>query len=298
MSFPSLLMLKPYIQLLRAPQYIKNLVIFLPAFFALRVTEPDTFWRTFLAVIGFSIVASSVYILNDYLDQEEDRQHPVKRHRPIASGAVPGHHALIMMVVLVLIGISTFLFLSRNAFYLVSAYVFLNVAYSLRLKHIPIIDIFIIALGFLIRIATGGQVAQEPIPLTMWIALIIMLGALFLGLAKRRDDVILAAGGAQVRKNIDGYNLEFINGAMMIIASMLLVSYLFYTISPEVQQRHDSQYLYFTVMFVLLGVLRYLQITFVEEKSGNPTKVFLTDVFLQLIILGWIGTFVYLIYIP
>ncbi|MEO1450807.1 MAG: UbiA prenyltransferase family protein, partial [Bacteroidota bacterium] len=256
-------MLKPYIQLLRIPQYIKNLVIFLPAFFSLRITEPETFLRTLLAAVAFSIVASSVYILNDYLDQDEDRAHPVKKNRPIASGAVPGTHALVMMVVLVLIGVGIFLWLDRYAFYLVSAYVFQNVAYSLRLKHIPIIDLFIIALGFLIRIATGSQVADPLIPLSMWIALMILLGALFLGLAKRRDDVLLAAGGAQVRKNIDGYNLEFINGAMMIIASVLLVSYLFYTISPEAQDKHDSQYLYFTVMFVLLGVLRYLQITFV-----------------------------------
>ena len=134
------------------------------------------------------------------------------------------------------------------------------------------------------------------IELSMWIVLMTFLGALFMALAKRRDDVLLAADGKQVRKSIDGYNLEFINSAMMVMASVLIVSYISYTISPEVQSKFDSQNLYFTVFLVILGVLRYMQITFVEEKSGSPTKILLGDFFLQLTIAGWFITFVILIY--
>lgn len=289
-------MLRDYLTLMRPHQYIKNLVIFAPAFFALRITETDTLWRMLLGVVGFSLVASAVYILNDYLDRDEDRQHPKKKDRPLASGRVAPGQALLLMSGLILVTIPAFFVLDRQAFYLVSAYVFMNVLYTFRLKHVPIIDIFIIALGFLIRVGIGAALAQPHIPLSMWIVLIIFLGALFLGLAKRRDDVLLAADGRKVRKNIDGYNLEFINGAMMIMASVLTVSYISYTISPEVQAKFQNQNLYITVFFVLLGVLRYMQITFVEERSGSPSKIFLRDIFLQLTILGWILTFVFLLY--
>ena len=290
-------MIKAYLSLLRPHQYLKNLVLALPAFFALRINEWEVIWKTAVGIICFSLVASAVYILNDYLDQEEDRKHPIKKYRPIASGTIPGKHALILMGSLLVVIVPIFFLLDKYAFYLISGYVFLNVLYTFRLKHIPILDIFIISLGFLIRIATGAVIADPHIPLSMWIVLMIFLGALFLALAKRRDDVLLAAEGNKVRKAIDGYNLEFINGAMMIMASVLIVSYISYTISPEVQQKLGSQYLYITVLFVLLGVLRYMQITFVEQKSGSPTKVFLRDSFLQLTILGWIVAFIVLIYL-
>lgn len=290
-------MIRAYFTLLRPHQYLKNLVLILPAFFALRINEWEVVWRTMLGMIGFSLVASAVYILNDYLDQEEDRMHPVKKHRPIASGAIPGQHALILMAVLLLTIVPVFYLLDKYAFYLVSGYVFMNVLYTFKLKQIPILDIFIIALGFLIRIMTGAVIAVPHIPLTTWIVLMIFLGALFLALAKRRDDVLLAAEGNKVRKSISGYNLEFINGAMVIMASVLIVSYISYTISPAVQEKLGTEYLYITVLFVLLGMLRYMQITFVEEKSGSPTKIFLRDRFLQLTILGWGIAFVVLIYL-
>jgi len=289
-------MIQDYIRLMRPHQYVKNLVLFTPAFFALRILELETFLRVSVGALLFSLVASAVYILNDYLDREEDRQHPTKKDRPLASGRVPGHMALMLMTALLLIGIPSFFFLDRVAFYLVSGYVFMNILYTFRLKHIPIIDIFIIALGFLLRIATGAMLARPHVPLSMWIVLMIFLGALFLALAKRRDDVLLAADGKAVRKSIGGYNLEFINGAMMIMASVLIVSYISYTISPEIQAKFGSEYLYITVFFVLLGVLRYMQITFVEARSGSPTKLFLKDIFLQLTILGWVLTYVFLLY--
>ena len=118
---------------------------------------------------------------------------------------------------------------------------------------------------------------------------------MFLALAKRRDDVLLMQEGKKVRKAIDGYNLEFINGGMMIMASVTLVAYISYTISPEVTQRLGTDQLYFTVFFVVIGILRYMQITFVESKSGNPTKVLLKDLFLQLTLLGWVLSFVLLV---
>ncbi|MEL6254236.1 MAG: UbiA prenyltransferase family protein [Bacteroidota bacterium] len=289
-------MLKEYISLLRPHQYIKNLFLFLPAFFSLQILDGEVVIRTCVAFVAYCCMASAVYILNDYKDREADREHPVKRLRPLAAGTIKTSTAFILMSSLIVLGFLLSILLGKSIFYLLTAYVFINVLYSFKLKHIAVVDIFIIALGFVIRIAVGAYAAPTPIPYSKWIVLMTFLGALFLALAKRRDDVLLAAQGQKVRKSIDGYNLEFINGAMIIMASVLIVSYISYTIAPEIQENFGSEYLYLTVAFVILGVLRYLQISFVEEKSGNPTRILLTDLFLQLTIVAWLLTFVFLIY--
>ena len=286
--------MNPYISLVRPRQYLKNVLIFFPAFFALRITELELLFRTSLGFIGFCAIASSVYILNDYVDLSEDRQHPVKQKRALASGAANLKPAWGVMLVLVSVGLGIFVQLSIEALLLVVAYILLNTAYSFFLKRIPIIDVFVIGLGFLIRIAVGATI--EKIPLSMWILLMTFLGALFMGFAKRRADVLLANQGKTVRKSIDGYNLEFINSAMIVMASVLIVAYISYAISPVTQANFQSEHLYLTVFFVLLGILRYMQLTFVEERGGNPTNILLQDRFLQLTILGWVVAFVILIY--
>jgi len=289
-------MLKEYISLLRPYQYIKNLFLFLPAFFSLQIMDAEVVLRTCIAFVAYCCMASAVYILNDYKDREADREHPVKRLRPLAAGTIKTSTAFILMGSLVVLGFLLSILLGKSVFYLLTAYVFINVLYSFKLKHIAVVDIFIIALGFVIRIAVGAYAAPTTIPYSKWIVLMTFLGALFLALAKRRDDVLLAAQGQKVRKSIDGYNLEFINGAMIIMASVLIVAYISYTIAPEIQENFGSEFLYLTVAFVILGVLRYLQISFVEERSGNPTKILLTDLFLQITILAWVLSFVILIY--
>ena len=288
-------LIQTYLQLLRPHQWIKNLFLYLPAFFAQQITDSSLLLRTSLAVMAFSLVASSVYIFNDYRDREEDRLHPTKKERPLAAGRIPVNHALWIMGFLLLGGLASLYFLHPNAFLWALGYVLINISYSLVLKQIPIIDLYVIALGFVIRIALGASI--EAIPLSMWIILMTFLLALFIGLAKRRDDVGLAAEGKSVRKSVTGYNLPFINGAMMIMASVLIVSYISYTISADTQAKFGNPNLYITVFFVILGVLRFMQITFVEEKSGNPTMILWQDRFLQLTILGWIVSFVVLIYL-
>ncbi|MEO0474325.1 MAG: UbiA prenyltransferase family protein, partial [Bacteroidota bacterium] len=229
--------MKPYAELLRPHQYVKNVFLFLPAFFALRITEWLVIQDTLLGFIGFSLVASSVYILNDYMDRDADRMHPRKKDRPLAAGTVPVNAAFVMFGVCLLGGLGLIFWLDQEAFYWQLGYFIMNVLYTFRLKHIPILDVSIISIGFVIRIMVGGLVVEGHVPISMWIVLMTFLGALFLALAKRRDDVLLAADGREVRKSISGYNLEFINGAMMIMASVLIVSYISYTISEEVQQR-------------------------------------------------------------
>jgi len=283
------------IQLLRVHQYLKNLFIFLPLFFSLRVYEARLLLDAFLAFVIFSIIASAVYILNDYHDIQEDRAHPVKKHRPLAAGRISGPTALWLMAALLTSGLAAAWGLTREMFLLCALYILLNIGYSLKLKHLPIVDIFVIATNFVIRIFVGGAVTGVTI--YMWIIIMTFLLALFLALAKRRDDVLIFLETEhKSRKSIDGYNLPFIDAAMMALAAVTIVAYIMYTVSPDVIAKFGTDKLYLTTFFVILGIMRYMQITFVEEKSGSPTEVLLKDRFIQLCLLGWIVSFGILIY--
>jgi 4-hydroxybenzoate polyprenyltransferase len=237
----------------------------------------------------FSIIASSVYVLNDLMDIEEDRQHPEKCMRPLASGLISSKQAKILIVFLVSLGLFSAFTYEIDLFFVLLVYFLLNVAYSLKLKHVSIIDVFIISIGFILRLFAGSTVTN--IRLSMWIIIMTFLLALFLAVAKRRDDVKLAIDGKSTRKNIDGYNLELVNALLVFLCGVIVVAYIQYTISAEVVTKFNSEYLYLTTIFVVLGLMRYLQLTFVKEYSGNPTKIVLKDRFLQLTIIFWFSLF-------
>lgn len=278
---------------MRPLQYLKNTFIFLPIFFGLRITDPTDLYRTILAFCAFSLTASAVYILNDYLDVDEDRLHPKKRTRPLASGAIQTHTALVLMMVVLTAGLALGYYLGIIP--LLILYVCLNLLYCLYLKKIAIVDIVVIAIGFVIRLFVGSAVTG--IALSMWIVLLTFLIALFLALAKRRDDVLIVMkGGAKPRESIDGYTLDFLNVAMAIMGTIVIVAYLMYTASPEVVNRFHSPYLYLTSLFVIVGILRYLQIVLVFQDSGSPTKILAYDRFIQTCIGLWIISISYLIY--
>jgi 4-hydroxybenzoate polyprenyltransferase len=275
---------------MRPHQYVKNLFIFLPIFFALKITDVDLLIQAFIAFIAFSLTASAIYTLNDYHDIEEDREHPKKKSRPLASGAISKKQAVGIMAILSLAGFALMFSLSLQAGAILATYVVMNIAYSFYLKHIAILDVTIIAIGFVLRLFIGSAVTG--IALSMWIVIMTFLLALFLALAKRRDDVLIyLETGKKMRKVIDGYNLPFLDGAMMIMASVVIVAYTLYTTSTTI-----NEYLYLTSIFVILGIMRYLQIAFVLEDSGSPTKIVLRDRFTQLTLLGWILSFGWIIY--
>ncbi len=289
--------LKPssIIKLMRPQQYIKNLFIFLPLFFAIKITDAELLTNASIAFVAFSLTASAVYILNDYHDIEEDRRHPKKKSRPLASGAISKAQALGIMAVLFVAGLGLMAILSPQAAMILLVYVIMNIAYSFYLKHVGILDITIIAIGFVLRLFIGSAVTD--IPLSMWIVIMTFLLALFMALAKRRDDVLIYLDtGKKMRKVIDGYNLQFLDIAMAIMASVVIVAYIIYTTSTEVVARVHTNNLYLTALFVILGILRYLQITFVLKDGGSPTSIVLKDRFIQLALLGWIITFAWIFY--
>jgi 4-hydroxybenzoate polyprenyltransferase len=287
-----------YANLLRFPQYVKNGFIFLPLFFSGEITNVGLFLKTSLAFLAFSLAASSIYIFNDMCDMAEDRQHPVKKLRPLSAGEITRKKASLIMVFFLAAGLAvSFFWLPTQVFELMLLYLVLNIFYSLKLKHVSILDIIIISMCFVIRLFVGGVTAN--IQLTAWIIMMTILLSLFISFAKRRDDVLIREnnGTLRTRKSINGYNLEFINAGMVITASAMIICYIMYAVSPMTASRFGTEKLYITSIFVIAGVLRYLQISFVEQRSGSPVTILFTDIFLQVSIILWLlsfGAFLYL----
>jgi 4-hydroxybenzoate polyprenyltransferase len=280
--------MKNTIILMRPHQWIKNFFVFAPLFFTFNF-QSHLITTVAIGFALFSLAASSIYVLNDYHDIDEDRAHPTKKNRPLASGAVSKKTAIVLMFTLFASALVGAAILSPMFALVVALYILMNVAYTFGLKHISILDISIIAIGFVLRIYAGAVlIGNTP---SMWIVLVTFVLALFLALAKRRDDCLLALDGKKTRKNIDGYNLEMVNAAMTLMAGVTVVAYIMYTVSPEVIERLGTHNLYITALFVIIGILRYMQLTFVEQNSGSPTKLVLKDRFLQLVLMGWIGSF-------
>ena len=274
---------------------MKNLFVFLPAFFADRIADFGLFSQTLVAFVSLCFLASAMYSFNDVRDRETDRSHPTKQYRPVASGRISATAALILALLLCMAGLAVAGSLGLPVAALAGLYLVLNLGYSFGLKHVPILDIFIVSAGYVIRILIGGVVGH--IPISMWIVIMTFLLALFIALGKRRDDVLLFnESGVKMRKAVDGYTLPFIDSAMMVMAAVNIVSYIMYTVSPDVIAKFHTEKLYVTTLFVLLGILRYLQLTHVENRSGSPTEILYKDRFIHLTLLGWILAFMFIIY--
>jgi 4-hydroxybenzoate polyprenyltransferase len=286
--------MKQYLKLIRVEQYIKNAFVFAPLFFDSQFLNIDNLINVTLAFLCFCSISSSVYIFNDYFDINEDKNHPQKRFRPLASGSISIKNGLVLMLILMISSIIVSYLISVELFLVIISYLALNFLYSKWLKHIAILDVNIIAVGFILRIV-AGSVVSDVVP-SIWILLITYLLALFLGISKRRTDVVLAENGNAVRKNIEGYNLVFIDVILGILASIIIVSYIFYCISPEVQLHYHSNLLYVSIIFVVNGIFRYLKLVFVDQSTYSPTKIVLNDLFIQLTILGWLLLMSYLLY--
>ena len=287
------------IKVARPTHWIKNIFVFLPVFFGGALLNTTEVVAAALTFMSFSLAASAIYCLNDIIDVDADRAHPVKCKRPIASGAITIPQAYGMMTVSLLISIVLMFLLPEGhakSILVITAYFVINVAYCLRLKEYAIIDVCIIASGFVLRILAGGY--ATGVHLSKWIVLMTFLLTLFLAFAKRRDDVLrMNTTGRAPRKNTSRYNLTFINQAITITGSVMVVCYVMYTVSPEIIAQFATDKLYLTSILVILAILRYLQISVVDEKSGDPVKVALSDRATQLILLAWLLSFLIIIYL-
>lgn len=279
---------------------MKNLFVFVPLFFSGNITNIDLLLKSIFAFVIFSLAASVVYILNDYNDIEADRKHPEKRRRPLASGAISKSKAIGILIGLIIadIGLVFFTQLYFQEFLwkfaiIIGFYVVMNLAYTFRLKHVPIIDIFIIAIGFVLRVLAGGYITG--ISISQWAILLTFVLALVLAIGKRRGELINAQVSGKTRKALDGYNVQFADIALSISITLAIVCYLMFTLSPEVQERFHER-VFYTVIFVVFALLRYLQQTLVYNRTESPTKIVYRDRYIQVTLLLWVVAFLIQIY--
>lgn len=292
--------LHPIISLIRPAQWTKNIFVFMPLFFGGELFQGQSFVYALVAAVAFCLMASSIYCLNDIVDAEADRRHPQKFTRPIAACLISVPRAYLIMGCLSLSSLAFTMALppkqcASTATVLIF-YFLLNVAYSLWLKHFAVVDVCIVAFGFVLRVLAGST--STLVESSQWIVLVTFLLTLFLSLCKRRDDVVLMERtGKAPRRNTAHYNLTFMDQAITITATGCFVCYVMYTVSADVCEQFSTRYLYLTGIFVLVGLLRYIQLTVVEKRSGDPTSALLHDRFCQAVVALWLLSFLLIIYV-
>ncbi|MES2110177.1 MAG: decaprenyl-phosphate phosphoribosyltransferase [Bacteroidota bacterium] len=290
--------MKYYIKLLRPKDWAKNLFLFVPSFFAKHIFTATNTLLLLAGFVAFCCIASSIYIINDYRDIEDDRKHPTKCKRPLASGKVKPSHAIAICIALIIIG-SGFGYIANPGlgFLLVlGAYFCLNLAYSFGLKNIAILDMLILSAGFVFRVKGGAIITHTDT--TEWMIIMTYLLAMFMALGKRRDDLLLKeSSGTEMRKSVKGYTMEYLNLMLGLFSAIIIVAYISYTQSPKTINRLGTYRLYYSSVFVIAGIMRYMQIVFVNKNAGSPTDILYRDRFIQITILLWIASVYIILYV-
>jgi 4-hydroxybenzoate polyprenyltransferase len=281
---------------LRPQQWVKNLLLFAGLIFSQNFYNLNLFLKSLAAFGLFCLLSSSVYIVNDILDIESDRKHPLKAFRPIAKGEIKISTAVFLFILLALVSLGFSTLLSRPFALMALSYFVLNLVYSRYLKHVVIIDVMCIALGFVIRAVAGALVIGVVI--SAWLVVCTTLLALFLGFGKRRHELLLLdaqAGGH--RKILTEYSPYFLDQMISVVTASTVVAYAFYTLSPEVEGKLGTKYMDLTIPFVLYGVFRYLYLIHQKEGGGSPTKMLLGDAPLLVNIILWFFAVILIIYV-
>ena len=282
---------------LRPDQWTKNLIVYAALIFAVRLFDPAALALATAAVLIFCALSGAVYLINDVSDREADRQHPLKRMRPIASGALAPSTALAWAAVLSIAGLAA-AFALRFSFGIAAAsYVALVIVYSRALKHVVILDVMAIAIGFVLRAVAGGLVIGVPI--SDWLLVCTILGALFLGLAKRRHELTLLADGATGHRRIlEEYDPYLLDQMIAVVAAATLVAYIIYCASPETAEKFGTRWLVLTTPFPIYGIFRYLYLVHRRHGGGSPSELLLRDRPLLSCVALWGLAVVLIIYRP
>ncbi|WP_299441826.1 UbiA prenyltransferase family protein [uncultured Aquimarina sp.] len=286
--------IKTYSSLFRVDNYIKNLFIFAPLFFGFQF-DIGTIKNAFISFVLFCLIASSVYIFNDIFDLKSDQKHPVKKLRPLPSGAISVKKAFVIGILLMLISLTITYMVNTALFYVFISYLIINVFYNLYLKKVPIIDVLLISFGFVLRILAGSYATD--ISASSWILIMTFLLSLFLGFSKRRADVVLANANGLKAQNIRIFSVIAIDRIIFSLATIIGITYTFYTISKEVIDRVGSSFVFITSIWVIVGIIRYIRVVRSSKKYKDPTAIVIGDWKLQCIILLWISSFIILKYI-
>jgi len=294
-SIPSGILVRDLWQLLRPPQWTKNLVLFAALIFSKHLFIAGDTARVAAAFVFFCCVASGAYVMNDIRDCERDREHPLKALRPLPSGRVSRSAAVVLALALMVFGLLGAWLLGAGFGTLTALYLALQVGYTFAFKEMVILDVMSIATGFVIRAVAGGVVIGVPV--SPWLIICTFLLALFLGFSKRRHELVLLEGRAtDHRAALREYSPYFLDQMISVVTASVVVSYSIYTASPEVQEKLGTDKLYLTIPFVLFGIFRYLYLVHQKEEGGNPTQLLLADRPLLAVVVLWIVTAALVLY--
>jgi 4-hydroxybenzoate polyprenyltransferase len=278
-------MLRAILKTMRPRQWTKNIFVLAAVVFDRQLDHPQALLHSIAGMLLFCLLSSIVYIINDIVDVEADRVHPSKRNRPIASGILPIRVAIITTVVLSLLTIPFAFWLSPSFALIALIYLLVNLAYSTRLKHVPIVDVLILALCYVLRVGAGVTLISVE-RFSPWLYIVMTLLALYLGFGKRRAELALLAGESHThRRVLDGYTIPFLDQLITIVSSSTIISYSLYTFfAPNLPANHSMM---LTIPFVLFGIFRYLYLIQIKQEGGAPEEILLKDRPLQIVVLLW-----------
>jgi 4-hydroxybenzoate polyprenyltransferase len=286
----------PFVRLLRPTQWTKNVFVLAPLLFSFKLGKIAFFSPALLATVVFCLTASALYIINDFVDMEADGKHAKKSRRPLARGEITKPQALIVCAVLLILVVffSVYAGFGRTFWIFLGLYAALSLAYSFGLKHVSLLELFILASGYMFRLLAGCAAIHE-LP-SSWILAATGTIALLIAAGKRRAEMAENHDPQQMRRSLKQYNLPFLDSVITMLAGVTIVTYLLFTTSDYALDRYHSPYFVATSVFVLYGVLRYLQLVKVMGGADDPTTLILTDRSLCIAVIGWIVTCVGFIY--
>jgi len=286
---------KSLLILMRPQQWTKNLLVFAALIFSNNLLNIDAFITVFLTFCCFCLTSSVIYIVNDWKDRENDRIHPGKKNRPLACGAISTGDAFTFAVFIVIADIIILFSLGSHVWMVLGAYFLMNIAYTFKLKHVVILDIIIVALGFVLRAISGGVVIEVEI--SSWLIVATFFLALFLVLCKRRFEMMsLGKNAINHRKNLSDYSVQLLDQMIAIVSGITILSYSLYTLSPQTIRKFNTENLILTIPFVVFGIFKYLHLIYKKQLGGKPEEILLNDRYIQLSIILWIICAVVIIY--
>ncbi|MBK9099534.1 MAG: decaprenyl-phosphate phosphoribosyltransferase [bacterium] len=292
-----------FLRLIRVHQWIKNVFVFVPLLFSLHLFDKDYFLTTLYAFLVFCLASSAIYVINDLVDIESDRAHPLKKNRPLPSGAISKTTAIITSSLFLVLVFWMMMYFNREFIFLVVTFVVMNILYSFWFKNIVLLDIFSIAAGFSIRVLAGAFVIQVPI--SSWLLLTTMFISLFLGVMKRRSELVLVTENSKQiletveqksRKVLTQYSLNFADQMATVAATGVIVCYALYTVAPRTVSVFQTERLIYTTPFVVFGIFRFMYLEYISGKGENTTRTLATDLPMILNVLVYAFVTVFIIY--
>jgi 4-hydroxybenzoate polyprenyltransferase len=289
-------MILKYLQLIRVHQWVKNIFVFVPILFSLHIFEEDYLLTTIFAFFVFCLASSAIYVINDLVDIDADRSHPLKKNRTLPSGAISKSAALITAIVLLIIVTWLIFYFNYEFILTVVSFIILNVLYSLLLKNIVILDIFSIAAGFALRVLAGAFVIQVPI--SSWLLLTTMFISLFLGVMKRHSElsILSAENNTSSRKVLAQYSLNFADQIATVAAAGVIICYALYSVAPRTISVFNTEGLIYTTPFVVFGIFRYMYLEYMSKKGENTTRIMATDIPMIVTVVLYIVTTILIVY--